>query len=308
MGCSKDSRPSVNGRPRRFEALWVAVVCSIRRLPLLAARHPKTALRVWCVAAFDTLEVLTRSTRLTLHQVECLCWFLDFAACANARSDGKKFSIEEFDRTRQHLEESGYADLIRAYLTQLQEQEENRPSVGPWDVAAVEARSRRVRNYRESVARLSLQAIVDLLSRQRRTADLTDDEDAFDEPSKSAAYGAGLELLFHLVMLCQLIDDALDYGSDRAAGLPSFLTAAGEIRLSLNGANAAVDDYVGSPECPEPCLFPFQLARSAMGQCVRLLLAWCGWWHRPSDSGSSPAFARQLGAKPHPSTSCAGKG
>ena len=47
---------------------------------------------------------------------------------------------------------------------------------------------------------------------------------SLEEGIRGTTSDEDLNLVFRLVMLCQVIDDVVDYRVDEAAGLPAFLT------------------------------------------------------------------------------------
>ena len=81
--------------PRRQASLvgisstLIATISLARGLSLLLSGRPRTLLRVLCIAAFDTLQVLRRGKRLPTPRLKTLAALLDFAACANAAFDHK---------------------------------------------------------------------------------------------------------------------------------------------------------------------------------------------------------------------------
>jgi hypothetical protein len=62
-------------------------------------------------------------------------------------------------------------------------------------------------------------------------------------------------------MLCQIIDDVLDYSQDALAELPSFLTAAASLPQGLAWTAEAVRSYAALPAPTQsPALFPLRVA------------------------------------------------
>jgi hypothetical protein len=188
---------------------WGAAVRGlVRNVPFLFAPAPATPLRVLCIAALDTLHALRCSRPLPRRRREALAAFLDLQACANAAWDGKP--SPPAGGQRQRVEEAGLSSWLAAYLDRAGEIEARRPAIG-----GDRRQFEEVRAYREAVARLALAAVAGIAL---GAGDL-------EESLRSTDADGDLAALFRLAMLCQVLDDVLDYEQDRAARLPSFLTA-----------------------------------------------------------------------------------
>jgi hypothetical protein len=249
----------------------VSIACFLRGLPLFFRAPPKTPLRVLCLIAFDTLHVLRNSTPLPRQRVRLLATVLDFAACANAALDHKRLCPREYQATRQWIENMGAASLVDEYLRRLQELERRRPSP-----AGDQRRFDEVRRYRESVARLSLGTVAAIALGKER---VDDGIRAIDEDHD-------LSTLFRIVMLCQIIDDVLDYAEDVAAGLPSFLTAAASLPDALVWTAKAARSY---RKCPDGLragrlrsggVFPLRAALFVVSVFTSLVIRNSHWQHR----------------------------
>src|SRR5262249_13763845 len=154
---------------------------------------------------------------------------LDFGACANAAFDHKPWRRDELRATLRLLQAGGHGSLAIEYLRRLRELERGRPRPGG------DLPFQRVRSYREGVVRLSLGMVA---ATARGTGRL-------DEGIDAIGADGNLNLLFRVVMQCQIIDDVLDYSQDLSAGLPSFLTASGSLPLALESTRQASLSYAG---------------------------------------------------------------
>lgn len=230
----------------RLAALRIAVISFFRGLPLFFASRPGTPLRVLCLMAFDTVHVLRTSRRLSANQLQELAVLLDFGACANDFYDRKPFSYREYRSTRRLLKQSRKDQIVHAYRAHLRQLERERPACGGDD--RMHARGQ---DYRESVVRLSLGMLT-------ATALGAETVEAGIQATRQAA---DLDLLFRIVMLCQIIDDVLDYPQDAEAGLPGFLTSPSSVDRALKLTTVAATSYASRRELSvTPALFPFRLA------------------------------------------------
>lgn len=200
--------PSSDGSMR---AALASLACLVRSVPFLFRAAPATPLRVLCIVALDTNQLLRHSLPLTRQRREELSILLDFQACTNAAWDDKPLCSSEYQALRERLEAAGLGSWVRQYLERLRHLEAGRPRVGNGA-----QRFDAVRDYREAVVRLSLATVAGIALNAR---DVDEAIDATDADCDIAA-------LFHMAMQCQVIDDVLDYTQDRASGLPSFMTAA----------------------------------------------------------------------------------
>jgi len=185
--------------------------------------------------AFDTLHQIRCSEPMPGATHRVLAALLDFGACANAIIDDKPHCRRELERTRQILDDAGLHSFIEDMLRRLSDLEGRRPSPFADDRQFHEARS-----YREAVARLWLGALA-ATSAGSRCIDAgilaTHDDDV-------------LELLFRIVMQCQIIDDVLDYSRDASAGLPSFLTASASLPEAIERTHQAAREYARGRNVP----------------------------------------------------------
>lgn len=239
-------------------ALLVAARSSMRCLMLLPGGRPSTALRRLCVIAFDTLNKLREGAHLSPEKLHRLTALLDFGACVNGLLDHKPCRRGELRRNLGLLRQAGMRRSLIEYLRRLRKLEHGRPSPGH-----VRGQMQAVRRYREEVVRLSLAMALAAAS----------DLHTLDDALQATCDDAGLDLLFRLAMLCQVIDDVLDYSLDRAAGLPSFMTAAPSLPEALEYTRQAARVYAEVPGACHPELLPFRAALALLHVGAMLL---CG--------------------------------
>lgn len=248
---------------RQLWAGMVSIACFLRGLPLFFRATPKTPLRVLCLIAFDTLHVLRKSRPMPRHRVRVVATLLDFAACTNAALDHKRFCPREYQAIRQWIENMGITSLVNEYVRRLQELERRRPPP-----AGDHRRFDEVRSYRECVARLSLATV----------AVIALGENCLEDRIRAIHEDHDLATLFRLVMLCQIIDDVLDYAEDATAGLPSFLTADASLPHALAWTAEAARKYAKCPLGPRTAgVFPFRAALFVVSVLTTLLIRTSHW-------------------------------
>jgi hypothetical protein len=237
----------------------MAVISLVRGLSLLLSGRPRTPLRVLCIVAFDTLYVLSHGRRLPTRNLKMLAALLDFGACANAAFDHKKDCRQEHRVTLQLLEEAGIGWSVAEYLRRLSNLESGRPMPG-----GDRRQFQKVSLYREAVVRLSL-GIVATAARGNQCLD----------EAIEATYGDDdLNLLFRIVMQCQIIDDVLDYSQDRSAGLPSFLTACKSLPQALELTQLAARGYAEDRHVARAAdVFPLRAALFLVSMCTKLVVS-----------------------------------
>lgn len=230
----------------------------LRSCPLFFAARPRTPLRVLCIMAFDTLHRARYATPLPAHKQKLLAALLDFGACANAALDNKIWNGREYRQTLQILEDAGMRTTVADYLNRLSYLESTRPSPGD-----NEGHFLQIARYRENVVRLSL-AILAIVAWNYSS---------LDDGISAVSTDADLRYLFYIVMQCQIIDDVLDYSSDKAAGLPSFLTAATSLNQSRIFTSQAAHTYALAHDLSQAGhLMPWRLVLFLASSIVRLVL------------------------------------
>jgi hypothetical protein len=251
---------------------------SIRRcLPLFVSASPRTPLRVLCVMAFDALHQLRHSKPLPVATHRVLAALLDFGACTNAIFDGKEYSRKELELTRQILDEAGLRSIVEAVLRQLSDLEGRRPS--PFGPSGDDRRFHDVKSYREAVARLWLGTVAATAAGRR----------CLEDKSLSTCGDDVLEILFRIVMQCQIIDDVLDYSRDESAGLPSFLTASASLPEGLKRTHQASCKYAHYRDVPRTGdVFPLRTALAAASICAKLMILLRRWRCACRKSATSP--------------------
>ena len=228
--------------------------------------RPKTPLRVLCIMAFDTLHRVRNAKPLPKQKLRTLAALLDFAACANAACDNKDCCRHEFRSMLQLLEEAGIRSSLVEYLRRLGELESRRPLPGGDDW-----QFQKVGWYREAIVRLSLGMV----------ATTANGKECLDEGIRGTYCDADLNLLFRIAMLCQIIDDVLDYSQDMSAGLPSFLTASKSLPQALELTRSAILGYADECDLPRTCdVFPLRAALFLVSLCAKLVIGLGRWRQR----------------------------
>jgi len=239
-------------------SLSIAAGSLLRGLSLLVAGRPRTPLRALCIMAFDLLHTLDHAEPLARDRIRALAALLDFGACANAAFDNKGCCPHEYQSTRQLLEEAGIGWSVADYVRRLAQIEASRPAPG-----GDYGRFREVVLYREAVVRLSLGMV----------AATADGRLELDEAIRATGCDWGLEILFRIVMLCQIIDDVLDYSQDLSAGLPSFLTAVEPLPQAFEATRVAAREYADRRDLPQTAaLLPLRLALCLVSISAQLVI------------------------------------
>jgi hypothetical protein len=249
-----------------ISSIVIAVRSMVRGLPLLVFARPKTPLRVLCVMAFDTLQMLRSAKPLPMPKLRMLAALLDFAACANAAFDHKKCCRQEYRETLRLLEEAGIRSSVVEYLQRLRDLERGRPLPG-----GDYRHFREAALYRESVVRLSLGMV----------AATANGSHCLDQGIRATYCDADLKILFRIVMQCQIIDDVLDYARDKSAGLPSFLTASRSLPQAWELTRLAARDYADERDLPRSGdVFPLRSALFLVSACAKLVIVLGRWKQR----------------------------
>ena len=205
-----------------------AFACLLRSVPLFFSPAPKTPLRVLFIVALDTMQAVRRCGRLSRQRRHDLATLLDFQACTNAMWDRKPLCATEYESLHQKLRKAGLETWVTEYLRLLCQLETRRPRAG-----GTLQRCRDVRAYREDVARLSLATVAAIATNAAN----------IEDGMRATHADIDLAVLLRMAMECQIIDDIIDYRSDRRAGLPSFLTASASLDDALASTAEAADFY-----------------------------------------------------------------
>lgn len=266
LALEKVSMTMQERRLHRMSAICVSFKCFLRGLPLLVASAPRTPLRVLCMMAFDTIYMLRGSKPLSENRLSVLAAFLDFAACANAALDGKSYCEKEYHGIQEVLLDAGLGPLVARYVTQLRRLERQRPSVG-----GGLRRFEEVRMYREAVARLSLETISEIVLCS----------DCSDQSALLYHCDDEMEILFRIVMQCQIIDDVVDYAQDALVKLPGFLTATASLSQAISETAKAARIYGSSGDLPESdAIFPLRMALFGVSVLSKLVIRIRYWHHQ----------------------------
>jgi hypothetical protein len=195
-----------------------------------------TPLRALCIAAYDVLHAERYARPLDAATRQSLATLLDLGACVNCLVDSKSSKrhpdpSKEVRTKLKELRANGHGPLACAYLRKLKSFEYNRPApAGTPDVFS------QILRYREDVVRLSLGAlatITNVSSDLSAGMRMTQDDDA-------------VNVLFRIVMQCQILDDVLDYRRDQALGLPTCLSAGACEGFPLARTLQALKAYAGT--------------------------------------------------------------
>lgn len=237
----------------------IALISLMRGFFLLFSGRPKTPLRVLCIVAFDLRSALRSGKWLSKSELKTLAAFLDFGASANAVFDQKVGCQKELRATLQLLEEAGIGLIVQDYLQRLCNLERGRPHLG-----GDRSQFQKTRWYREAVVRVSLGSV----------ATIAGDKPCLKDAIAEMRDDGELNLLFRIVMLCQIIDDVVDYPRDRIAGLPSFLTACKSLPLSRQLTQRAALEYAGVQDSKQQTAdFPLRVALYFLVTCTKLIVA-----------------------------------
>jgi hypothetical protein len=224
--------------------------------------------------AFDALHQLRYSKPLPVATHRVLAALLDFGACANAIFDDKEYSRKELELSRQILDEAGLHSIVESVLRQLSDLEGRRPSPFGDDRRFHDARS-----YREAVARLWLGTV----------AATAIGSHCLEEGILATYSDDGFEILFRIVMQCQIIDDVLDYSRDASAGLPSFLTASASLPEAIERTRQAACEYADHRDWSRSDnVFPLRAALGIASICARLTIQLGRWKYAGLKSTTSP--------------------
>ena len=192
--------------------------------------------------------------------------FLDFGACVNAALDGKAFRGEEFRNLLHSLEDAGLGQIANDYLHEIQQLELMRP-VAFRD----QMQSEITVCYRENVVRMNLTFL----------AMLSLEYQSIDECFKATHPDDDLNLLFRIVMQCQIIDDVFDYSRDARQRLPGFLTASAGLGESFDMTWDAANRYASGYSCSKISnLFPLQVALFIVSASAKTVIAMGRWRQR----------------------------
>jgi len=122
--------------------------------------------------------------------------------------------------------------------------------------------------YREAVVRLSLGML----------ATVADRNPCLDAGIRATDRDADLNILFRIAMLCQIIDDVLDYSKDMSAGLPSFLTASKSLPQAFALTRLATLRYADGGRVPRTGdVVPLQSALLLVSVVARLVIVLGRW-------------------------------
>ena len=235
--------------------------CFLRGLPLFFRSSPRTPLRVLAIIALDTVHVLRTSRPLPRKKLRELAMVLDFQACTNAAWDRKERCPAQYLATLKRLGDDGLSRYVEEYLNRLRTLESGRPPIGGDRRGFGHARA-----YREEVARLSLATV----------AAIAFDTQDLDEVFRATRCDRNVDTLFRMALLCQVIDDVVDYRADLSAGLPSYLTSTARLSDAVKWTARAARSYGAHGQG----VLALRVALSAASTVAQLFVRLADRWHR----------------------------
>jgi hypothetical protein len=209
--------------------------------------------------AFNFLHRRRHKRFLTRPALRTLAALLDFGASTNAVLDHKRQRPDELGASFHMLKQGARSPCVNQYVHRLVELERGRPMP-----LGDDAQHQKVRTYREDVVRLSLGMLA-------TTAGLCG---SLEEGIDATRSEDDLNLLFRMVMLCQIIDDVLDYSADLCAALPSFLTGAFSLPRAFELTHFSARGYGDIRHRPVAAdLFPLRVALVLISHLTKGLIA-----------------------------------
>lgn len=214
-----------------IQSISVIGRCGIGYVPLLFQHKPGTPLRVLCIFALDYVRQQHSDGSLSKEQISALSDLLFQGAEFNARIDHKSIPQPSASNTPGPSQ----SQLINDYVTKIKALECDRPFPG--------CSSAVVHEYRERVLVTSLGAAAAVAFRL----------DGVNEGVAMLDREPRLQALTAIVVMCQIVDDAIDYESDLALGLASYLTCESSLEAAIKAAQDRVKQ-LPLPSC-DPAIF-----------------------------------------------------
>jgi hypothetical protein len=210
-----------------------AAVSLWRGLRFYLSRRTGTPLRALCIAAQDFLHKTRYGTPLDADAINTLAAMIELGARLNQLHDGKMLrdGRETINMRRAvPLEPRGgkHDRTLYCYMKALKDLECNRPLP-----AARGMSTPAIIAYREDVIRLSLGTVSTI-------AEINSDIASGIQSTKDMG---AMNVLFRIVMQCQILDDVLDQQKDTALKLPTFMTASSDSAAGFRLALQAVVGY-----------------------------------------------------------------
>lgn len=183
----------------------MAMSAFVSNISRFAPRHSETPLRVLSLMAVSA-SLKMRGLKLDPASRHAVLKAMELGARLNDRFDGDPYDPATLRARILSFSASPWRKAVRQYARRLRLLEKGRP--------AILAKSAEMQSYRESVNTTSLALLWSIASRI-----------PLDQAEHEVRRETDLRLLFHIVMLAQVIDDILDVRKDRLRRLPSFATA-----------------------------------------------------------------------------------
>lgn len=170
-----------------------------------APKHSETPLRALSLIALSA-SLKARGMALDTCSRQCVIKAMELGARLNDRFDGDPYDPVELRERILWFSPSPHRKAVRRYVGRLRSLEGDRPGIF--------SKSAEMQSYRESVNRTSLALLWAIASNV-----------SLDQAEVEIRRETDLRLLFHIVMLAQVIDDVLDVRKDHLRCIPSFATA-----------------------------------------------------------------------------------
>jgi len=218
-------------------------------LRFFATKRPGTPLRVASVIAIDAV-LRGRGKSLKSAQRRAVIEAMELGALLNDRFDGDLYPAQALRSAVSWFRNSSSRELVKNYAKLLRLYERGRPQREEGLAA--------ITSYRENVNRLSLAMLWALAS-----------DTSLEAAQREIHSDNSLQLLFRIIMQCQLIDDVLDIRKDRLQRLPSFATTRDATALSLRKLVSFYSRVSSDSRARDGCLW---LALKGMAACAQLVI------------------------------------
>lgn len=250
---------------RRYYGIPAAALACAANLCFLVTRRPETPLRACALIAIEAI-LRGRGEPLKSESRQTLIAAMELGALLNDRLDGDPYELKALRASAARFSRSEHREVIRKYITSLRCFEHERPGCqDPITTIAL---------YRERVNHISLAMLWAIASNT-----------SFESAQDEILHRSDLNLLFLIVMHCQLIDDARDLKKDLLKNLPSFATAREEPEKSLR-KYPAIYGYIKSPVCSDDYLLWCVL--KVMTACSHIMIFICGFGSGSKEQPNAP--------------------
>lgn len=218
-------------------------------LRFFATARPGTPLRAASLIAIDAV-LRGRGKSLKPDQRRAVIEAMELGALLNDRFDGDLYPKQKLRSAVSWFQNSSSRELVKNYAKLLRHYERDRPQREEGLTA--------ITRYRENVNRLSLAMLWALATNT-----------SLESAQREVHSDNSLQLLFRIIMQCQLIDDVLDIRKDRLRSLPSLATTRDVSALSLRKLASFYSGVRSDAHARDSCLW---LALQSMATCARLVI------------------------------------